>query len=326
MNLLTDDWRLKLLAVGLAILMLGAVAFSQNPPRTRTLPIPLTYTLPPGLILISPPSKTNVTFTGLADIISPITSDRLVAVVDATQAKPGPAVKLNVNASSTIRGVTVQNPDPIVVNIDRLESDSLPVQVNARAAPGWSITRALATCPGAQKSNPCSVQFDGPQSWGAAVNLKAFVDFAAPVSANTYDSPNQTIELRNSNGAVDLTTCTTRPCVRLDVTSAAVHIEAQTGVTSSTVALVDAPPSNPPPSGYRVTGITISPVTVVITGDAAALSRIQRIVLPAVDLSNSTSTATFKVTITYPGSVSGSVATASITYQISANPNASPGG
>jgi YbbR domain-containing protein len=75
-----------------------------------------------------------------------------------------------------------------------------------------------------------------------------------------------------------------------------------------------------------VTGITISPVTVVITGDAAALSRIQRIVLPAVDLSNSTSTATFKVTITYPGSVSGSVATASITYQISANPNASPGG
>jgi len=321
-TLITDDWRLKLLAVGLAILMLGAVAFSQNPPRTRTLPIPLTYTIPPGLILIKPPTKTNVTFTGLADIISPITSDRLVAVVDASQAKPGPAVRLNVTASSTIRGVTVQNPDPIVVNIDRLESDSLPVQVNARAAPGWSVTKALATCPSAQKANPCAVQFDGPSSW--AVNLKAFVDFTAPVSANTYDSPNQPIELRNSNGAIDLTTCTTLPCAKLDVTSAAVHIEAQTGVTSSTVALVDAPPSNPPPAGYRVIGITISPVTVVITGDATTLARVQRIVLPAVDLSSSTSTATFKVAITYPGSISGAVATASITYQIAANPNASP--
>ena len=35
MNLITDDWRLKLLAVGLALLMLGAVAFSQNPPTTK---------------------------------------------------------------------------------------------------------------------------------------------------------------------------------------------------------------------------------------------------------------------------------------------------
>ena len=33
LNLITEDWRLKLLAFGLAVLMLGAVAFSQNPPK-----------------------------------------------------------------------------------------------------------------------------------------------------------------------------------------------------------------------------------------------------------------------------------------------------
>jgi hypothetical protein len=323
-NLITDDWRLKLLAVGLAVLMLGAVAFSQNPPTTRTLQIPLNYTMPPGLILIKPPTKTIVTYSGLADVISTVTPDRLVALVDATHASPGPAVKLNVTASSTIAGVNVQNPGPIAVNIDRLVSDSLLVQVNARGAPGWSVTKAVATCPGAQKANPCTVQFDGPQSWGSAVNLKAVVAFSAPVQANTYDTPNQPIELQNSNGAVDLSSCTTVPCAKLDVTAATIHIEAQTGVTSSTIALVDAPPSHLPPSGFRVTGITIDPITLVITGDPIVLGRIQRITLPAVDLSNSNSTATFKIQIPYPAGVSGSVATATITYQIAANPNVSP--
>jgi YbbR domain-containing protein len=323
-NLITDDWRLKLLAFGLGVLMLGAVAFSQNPPTTRTLQVPITYTMPPGLILIRPPTKTNVTFSGLADIISTITPDRLVAVVDVTQAKPGPAVKLNVTASSTIGNVNAQNPPPIVVNVDRLESVSLLVQVNARASPGWSVTKAVATCPGAQQANPCTVQFDGPQSWGAPLNLKALVDFSAPIQANTYDSPNQTIDLRNSNGPVDLL-CVTVPCVKLDVTSAAIHIEAQTGVTSTTVALVDAAPSNPPPAGYRVVGITINPVTVIVTGDAVTLGRIQRITLPAIDLSNRTSNFTVQAQIPYPTGVSGSVQTASVTYQIAANPNVSPG-
>ncbi|MHB8589734.1 MAG: CdaR family protein [Candidatus Dormibacteraceae bacterium] len=324
MSLITDDWRLKLLAVGLAVLMLGAVAFSQNPPTTRTLQIPLNYTMPPNLILIKPPTKTIVTYSGLADVISSVTPDRLVAVVDATHASPGPAVKLNVTASSTIAGVNVQNPGQIVVNIDSLVADPLPVQVIAHAAPGWSVTKAVAMCPGGLKVNPCTVQFVGPQSWGTPVNLKAVVDFSAPVQANTYDTPNEPIELQNSNGAVDLSSCTTVPCAKLDVTAAAIHIDAQTGVTSSTVALVDAPPSNPPPSGYRVTGVTIDPVTLIIIGDPIVLGKIQRITLPPVDLSKSNSTATFKAQIPYPAGVSGSVGVATITYQIAANPNVSP--
>jgi len=66
-KLITDDWRLKLLALGLAVLMLGAVAFSQNPPTSRTLSISLVYPpMPVDLILINPPSKTNVTVSGLS--------------------------------------------------------------------------------------------------------------------------------------------------------------------------------------------------------------------------------------------------------------------
>jgi len=51
---------------------------------------------------------------------------------------------------------------------------------------------------------------------------------------------------------------------------------------------------------------------------------VRNIALPAVDLSKSTSDATFTVPIPYPNGVSGDVQTATIKYSISPNPNASP--
>jgi YbbR domain-containing protein len=318
MNLITDNWRLKLLAVGLAVLMLGAVAFAQNPPRTRTLSVGLNYTVPSDLVLIDPPLKTNVTISGLADVIATVTPENLVATADAGKAKPGPQVELAVTVKSLVSGVDHASAAPVVVNVDLRQQKQVPVQVNARAAPGWSITQAQALCP----SSPCTVTFDGPATW--VINLTASVVVSQAVSVGVFDAPNEPVLLQNSNGLLDYLSCQTRPCAGLDIANVSVHIEARPGSTSSTVALVDSPPSQPPPAGYRVTGIAISPVTVVIAGDAAAIGRIQRIVLPPVDLSGRTTDYTIQVTIPYPDGVSSSVVTARITYSISANPNIAP--
>jgi hypothetical protein len=322
-NLILEDWRLKLLAIGLAIVMLGAVAFSQNPPTSGFQTVLLTYpNVAPNIILLNPPSKVVLSYSGLADVIRNVSPNNLVATVDASHAKPGSGVKLNVTAKSLINGVVVQNPPPIAVDIDALQVKELAVQVVARAAPGWSITKEVAICPGTSKPNPCVVHFNGPASW--QTNLTASVPYSAPVNVGTIDAPNQLIQLQNSNGALDLTSCATVPCAQLDVPSASVHIEAAAGSTSSTVPLVDQPPSNPPPPGYRVTAITITPATVIITGDPAVLGRIQSILLPPVDLSGRTSDVTFPVNISYKTGVTGDVQTATVKYSISANPNVSP--
>jgi YbbR domain-containing protein len=313
-SLITDDWRLKLLAVGLAVLMLGAVAFSQNPPTSGTQTVGLSYAIAPDLVLINPPGKIIVTYTGLADAIKNVTASNLTATVDAPT-HAGPAVKLNVAATSTIHGVNVQDPAPIVVYVDTLLVKDLPVSVNARAAPGWSVTKAVPS--------PSVVHFSGPSSW--ETNLTASVTFPGFVSVTgSIDSPNQTVQLQNSNGLLDLTVIRTLPIASLDVSSVSIHIEAAAGSTSSTVPLVDAPYLNSPAAGYHVVGITISPGTVIITGDAAALGRIQRIVLPAIDLSGKTSNYTAQVQIPYPTNVNGNAATATIVYQIAANPAVSP--
>lgn len=322
-GIITESWRLKLLALVLALLMLGAVAFSQNPPTTKSMTVPLSYAVPPSIVLINPPRNTTVIYSGLADVISRVDVNNLTASVDATRAQPGNSVHLNIVARSLIgNSVQVQTPPPIAVNIDSRQIIDRLVQVNARAAPGWNIdpSKTAITCPGAPSPNPCRVHFDGPVSWQNG--LKAIATVPDPVTG-TNNFLNRPVVLQNGSGNLDLSVYTV-PTVTLDVDSVDIHMEAVTGVTSAPVPLVDSQPTHPPPPGYRVTSITITPLIVTISGDPAAIARVRNLVLPAVDLSRSTSDATFTVPIFYPGGISGDVQTATIKYSISPNPNVSP--
>jgi len=194
----------------------------------------------------------------------------------------------------------------------------LQVQVSANAAPGWSITKTAAACP----NTPCVVHFSGPASW--LKNMRATVTYPGGVNLGSIDSPNQPVQLTNTNGLVDLTTCRTDPCATLDTLTASIHIEAVPGSNSSTIVLLDSTPSHPPASGYRITAVTISPNTVTISGDPTTIGRIRSITLPAVDLTGKTSDATFQIAIPYPDGVSGSVSIATVKYSISPNPSVSP--
>jgi YbbR domain-containing protein len=313
---LFDDWRLKLLALVLAVLMLGAVAFSQNPPTTKTFTRDIAYSVPPDLIVLNPPQNTTVTVTGLADVIGPLTPRSVTATFDLSRASPGTNVNVDLLVKSLVTGVTVQNPSvPYALNIDRRATVQVPVQVRVqRTDKDWTVTKAEARCPAA----PCSVTFDGPASWEGG--LKAYADFTQLVQNTTYDAVNQPVILADNNGTLDLSRATEYP-VSLDPLGVDIRIEARTGTTSRSVALVDSPPTHGPAAGYRVTAISVDPVSVVISGDANLLAGIKFITLPAVDLSGRTSDATFTVQIPYSNGTTGTLANATLRYSISANPS-----
>lgn len=320
MSLIIEDWRLKLLAIGLAVLMLGAVAFSQNPPTAKDLAqVPIGYTISPDLIVINPPTKTTVRVTGLADALTTVNANSVAASFDLSKASPGANVRVNLTVRPLLANIQVQNPVvPYVLNIDRRTTVSIPVQVRIqRVASGWQVTKQEARCPAA----PCSVTFDGPSTW--ETNLAAFADFTIPVQSDTYDYPTESVLLVQNGQPLDLTVQTT-PQVSIDPLTVTVHIEAKPGTTSRQAVLIDSAPSHGPPPGYRITNVSVDPVTVLISGAPDAIARIPTIALPAVDLSSSTSSATFKLPINYPAGVTGTVTAASVTYQISQNPAVSP--
>ena len=328
MSWVTESWRLKLLALGLSVVMLGAVAFAQNPPTFKTLTVSaFQWTIPSGLIVINAPTKTTVRVNGLADTIQSMTADRLLATFDLSKVSPGPAVKVNLVVTPQLAGVTVQNPSvPFVLDVDREIVVPLIVQVRPpRAAAGWVVTKAEARCP----NSPCVIHFDGPASWErdsiGKANLNAYVDLGSLVAADKFDIGNLTVSLEQNGRPLDTANFSkTVPPSGLDVSGVGVHIEAKTAIISKQVVLIDSAPSHGPPTGYRVTAITIDPIAVVISGKADVLVNILNLILPAVDLSGRTSNFTFRVTIPYPNGVAGSVATARVTYSISANPNVRP--
>jgi YbbR domain-containing protein len=324
-NLITDDWRLKLLAVGLAILMLGAVAFAQNPVTPKTLKdVNIVYALSPDIIVIDAPTKTNVTVTGLADALTTVNSGNVTASFDLTKASPGPNVHVNLVIRPALTTVTVQNPIvPYVLHIDKLVAKDIPVQVRPpRIAQGWSLTKIDALCPGPTPT-PCAVTFTGPASWEDGLTAK--VDWPGAIQQNEQQVPSIQVQLIQANGQpLDLTKPTV-PLIKFEPSSVTVAATAKPGTTLRQVVLVDAPPTRGPAPGYRVTNVMVDPMTVVISGPPEVLARITIVTLPAVDLANATSNRSFQVSITYPDQAVVGPQVAKVTYLISANPNASPG-
>lgn len=323
MSWIADDWRLKLLAVGLAVLMLGAVAFSQNPPTSVTMKVGINYSVPPGLILINPPKQTTVTVRGLADLVSAANVGNTLADADVSKApSTGPSVKVNLVGKSVINGVSVEA-TPITLNIDTRSVVQLAVQarIPRGAAQGWQITKQEAQCSGPPP--PCTVTFDGPATWED--NLKAYADYPLPAAGSVNDFPSAPLVLEQNGTTLDYLTAYTVPKLGVSITTVSIHIEAKSGTTSRQVTLIDAPPSNPPPTCYRVTNIADDPETIVISGPSDAVPNITTITLPAVDLSQHTSDFTFRITIpALPAGVTGSATTARVTYSISKNPNCTP--
>ena len=319
-NWVTESWRLKLLAVGLSVLMLGAVAFAQNPPTFKTLAVSITYApIPDNLVVINGPTKTTVRVTGLADAIASINAGSITANFDLSKATPGAAVKVNLKVTSVVPGINPQNSSvPFVLNIEQRKIVPLTVQVRfPRVAPGWVVTKAEAACP----NTPCVVNFDGPASWETKLN--AYADFTAPVQSDKTDAPNINVTLEQNGISLDVTNfLRTTPNASLSPAAVEVQIAAKTSTTSKQVVLVDSPPTHGPPSGYRVTAITINPIAVLISGRADVLAKIASVALSAVDLSKSTSDVTFRIPVTYPSGVSGPPLTVRVSYSISANPNA----
>ena len=324
MNWVTESWRLKLLAIGLSVLMLGAVAFAQNPPTFKTLTVSnFQWNIPSNLIVINAPTRTTVRVTGLADAIQSVTASSLTASFDLSKVNPGPAVKVNLLVKPLLSTVNVQNQSvPFVLTVDRRVVIPLTVQVRPpRAVAGWVVTKADAKCP----NTPCVVNFDGPVSWEtdsrSQPNLKAYVDLNAPVAGDRIDVGNLPVFLEQGGTPVDVANfAKTVPQTGLDQPSVAVHIEAKTGTTSKQVVLIVAPPSHGPPSGYHLTGINFDPIVVVVSGRADALVKVTSLTLPAADLSGHTSNLTVSVAIPYPAGVTGPQQAVRVTYLISRDP------
>jgi YbbR domain-containing protein len=319
-NWILGNWRMKLLAIALSIGLFAALAFSENPIQFATVDAKINYVnRPDNLVLLNQPVTTKVTISGLTADVKNAT---VRADVDLSKIKKGPAFTLTPTARVFGNNVSAQSVQPITFGVDDLNTVQLDIDVRTpNQQQGWSVTKAAAVCGNAAQT--CKVAFSGPAS--LEDGLHAFVSVDAAINVNSFDQLSSTVKFDQNGRVFDPAAQKTFPLIGWNPQTVTAHVEAKQGTYTKRVALVDAFPSAPPPSGYHVTGVTIDPPLIDITGPPDVLSGITRIVLPAVSLGANTSDHSFRVSIPSPDpSVSLSASVANVTYSISKNPAVSP--
>ena len=91
MSWIVTNWRLKLLSLVLAVGLVGAVAFSQNPPVFDTVAVHVEFAnLPQDLVVLDPPTSIDVPVAGLRDTVTKYKNTAAGVTINLANAKPGP--------------------------------------------------------------------------------------------------------------------------------------------------------------------------------------------------------------------------------------------
>jgi len=315
------DWKLKALSLGLTVLLLGAVSFADSPVQTVTVNAHISYDNTPrtGLVLNNPPATTKATITGTA---ADVRTAVITADIDLSKLPKGTAIAVTPVSKNTGSGAKVTSISPVTLDVEDYVTKALDIDVRASAAQGWQITSAQSVC--GSPPTACQVTVIGPAAVLKDIAAYAVVD--APVSANTREQLATLIKFEKGGTPFDLGSTTTIPAITWSPQTVTAIVQAKQGTLTIQVALVDALPSAPPPAGYRVTAVVISPQLITINGPPDLVAGIQSITLPAVSLAPYTSDHTFSLRIPAADSrVHMSTTTAQITYKIARNPAVSPG-
>jgi hypothetical protein len=290
------NWRLKLLAVVLAIGLLTAVAFSENPVEGRTVPVGVQYVnKPDNLVLVQPPARVSVSVVGLRDAVERVQASAVGVTVDLAAAKAGPNQTFYGRTKVVGASVSAQpDPVPLLLTIDTYQRVLLDIDVSLPDSPtGIRISNKVALCPGSK--DPCKEPVSGPS--GILAGLQAFVRYDTPITnSGSFDSPSQPVQFQKNGKVIDLRSINTSPVIAIEQPTVAVHLDAVGGTFARQV-ILNPKLVNSLPCGYQMS-MDVNPPTVSISGPIDLISKIGSLTLdPAINLANLTTSQSYIRTI-----------------------------
>ena len=282
---IVHNWPLKLAAVGLATLMYGGLAVSQNT-QTFSGVVPVrVVNQPPGTVLLNNPEPVTLIRYYAPPGVAVATST-FRAVVDLAGQKPtGGLTSVPIEVDSPDGRVRVLGFEPTyaTIQLDELIEKTVPVKVEHGAVPtGLEL--------GDTTIDPSSVTVSGAASvvrqvvWARAdiVIQPDGIDIDQEVELTPIDANG------NAVSPVDVTPATVR-----------VTIPVFTNRQSRTL------PVNPvvtgtPAAGFEIESIAVTPQVVLVQGDADQLSQLARVDTEPISLSGASADETVTVKLALP--------------------------
>lgn len=252
------NWPLKVGAVGLAVILYGGMVILQSTavwPGTVAI-TPVNYPAN-STITGSLPAVGNIRYVAPPDLAISVTSFR--AQIDLSGVKPSESEHALVNVSLFAEDPRIQiidyQPQQISVMLEPITTSTVPVVVATGTVP-------TGLSPGAPVPDPTKVTIRGASS---DVRKVAYALAQVRIDASGLDV-NQDVNLVARDAAGDAVNNVT-------IEPASAHVTIQVGSQLRTQSV----PVNPvfvnsPASGYRISGIDVTPLVVEVEGQADALA------------------------------------------------------
>jgi len=311
---ITRNFRLKLVAVVVACGMWVGVVYASDPPAIQTYNVHVQpgTSLRAGLVLAKPIGTVDVKIAGVSSHVrSSEVSNHLSATADLSRITKQGEYQVSVRVDLSDGNVWIWSaPKTVEVLVDKETTRSIPVHLTVSSAPpvGFTFNQAQSVV------SPANVTVSGPDTVLANIQAEAIVDLSSIRTSLAISEP---VKLVNANGPTSEVTVTPS-LVSVAVAIASENTEAELPVIPTFSGTGQAP------SGYKVTGIQVEPLTVIATGPASVVTLLSSIATQPIDLSHATSSETVNVQLVTPAGTSLSTGSISVVITIAPVASASP--
>jgi YbbR domain-containing protein len=297
-----SHWRLKLLALLLAIGLLTAVAFSENPPEYITVAEKVEYQFPEnsGLVLIDPVTTVDVQVFGLRNAIQRYGSAPAGVSVNLAGTHPGAKQVFYARPKNVPPGLSFRSSEiPVTLAIEEQKSVVLPVEVRTSSASGVDVTDKIATC--GNEAESCQVTVTGPPS--LLQDLKAYVNYNASItSAGTLRTPNQAVLFERNGKQVDLSQFHSEPSPSWTPSTVTVKIDTAGGTQTKQVPITYSLIGTQS-CGYEVSRVDLTPNQMVtVQGPVDEVSKVTSVSIGSIDITGLAGSRSFSKSFSTGGS------------------------
>ena len=300
------NWKLKVGCFFIAFVTWVGVVYAGNPPETRLVTVPVPQSaIPSQFVLVHPVDDVAIRVGGDQDTLQSL---------DPTTALTVTARWSSITHVGTYAiPITIVNNDPAIELID--PPTTVTVDVDAFESKSVGVTIVITNPPpvgyqsGAEQVTPSSVVIEGPARELAGIKAEVTVDlstqkanFQADLRVLAYDAKG----VRLNDVGIDHTNVSVSIAISADVTQRLVAIIPRTEGTTS--------------SGHYLAGITVSPLTIEVTGPQDLLNGLDSITTTPVFLNGIFGTFTQSVNLVLPPGVTARINKVTVTITIGTFP------
>ena len=303
------NFRLKSLAVILAVTAWGVVVYASNPPDTRSFSVPVpTGNLPAKFKIDPAPAPISVRVRGTSEHLDQFSTTSLIIAVSFDRVRSTGQQDVAVNVTNTDPDVEIDSaPSTVSVFIDQLVSMSIHVEVDiATDSEGKTLKPPPGYQPGDATATPADVTVTGSQHRIQAIDGLRAVALVDLSSVKTNYAATEDVILRDGQGN------------RItDLGEQPQSVSVRVAITSNTVTRASAVvPSLIGAAGLTrvLSGIVVSPQPfVILTGPQDLLNTLDSVATQPVRLANLQNGQKVTVGIVVPAGVAADPSTVDVT-------------